>query len=666
MARPPAKSTTSSRKSGKAGARASGKGKKRPRPSTWKGRLLRWGLWSAGLALALFAGVLFYFEREAAAIDISNLNEVPERTQVYDLRGRLVGVLHGENRIFIPISEVPPAFKEALLAREDNRFYEHQGVDWFGVLRAAFRNVREGDIVQGASTLTMQLARNRFALSGKNFQRKIVEAFLSRRIEARYSKDQILEAYLNIVYFGSGQYGLEQASRTYFEKPARALSLGESAMLVGIIRSPNRYSPFRNPEGAVAEMDMVLDRMVETDRLAPAAAVAAKQMPPAIRPPARRNPADSWSMDVIRKELELILDAHNIAEGGLRVFTTLDLDLQKAAEDGLEEHLGAQERASGYSAPTRAAHTAALAGLAAGQEPPEPGYLQGAVVVLDNGTGGIRAMVGGRDVKQSRFNRATQAKRQVGSLFKPFVYTAAFEAGLSPGAALDDGPIRPGEIAGASRSWRPQNSDGTFGGMTPISVGLARSRNTMAVRAGNIAGLPRVREMADRCGLATGIPNYPSVYLGSFECTLRDLTSAYTAFPNRGVRPRPYVVTEIQDRYGRRVYLATFTATPSFSPRAATTTSRMLEAVMRPGGTAAAALARGVDFPAAGKTGTTDNYRDAWFVGYTGLLTAGVWVGFDERNRGLAQGYGSRLSLPVWVKVMRTAKEAGYQLGSLP
>ena len=616
--------------------------------------------------LALFAGILFYFEREAAAIDISNLNEVPERTQVYDLRGRLIGVLHGENRIFIPISEVPAVFKEALLAREDNRFYEHKGVDWFGVLRAAFRNVREGDIVQGASTLTMQLARNRFALSGRNFQRKIVEAFLSRRIEARYSKDQILEAYLNIVYFGAGQYGLEQASRMYFEKPARALNLGESAMLVGIIRSPNRYSPFRNPEGAAAEMNMVLDRMVETDRLAPAAAVVAKQSPPAVRPPSRRNPADSWAMDVIRRELELILDAHNIADGGLRVFTTLDLDLQKAAEDGLEEHLGAMERAPGYNAPTRAAHTAAIAGLAADQEPPEPAYLQGAVVVIDNATGGIRTMVGGRDVRQSRFNRATQAKRQVGSLFKPFVYTAAFEAGLSPGGSLDDGPIRPGEIAGAARNWRPQNADGTYGGMTPIATGLARSRNTMAVRAGNIAGLPRVRQMADRCGLAADIPNYPSVYLGSFECTLRDLTSAYTAFPNRGVRARPYVVTEIQDRYGRRVYLAALTATPSFSPRAAATTSRMLEAVMRPGGTAAAAITRGVDFPAAGKTGTTDNYRDAWFVGYTGLLTTGVWVGFDERNRGLAQGYGSRLSLPVWVKVMRTAKEAGYQFGNLP
>jgi penicillin-binding protein 1A len=202
--------------------------------------------------------------------------------------------------------------------------------------------------------------------------------------------------------------------------------------------------------------------------------------------------------------------------------------------------------------------------------------------------------------------------------------------------------------------------------MTPISVGLARSRNTMAVRAGNVAGIQRVREMAERSGLATGIPHYPSIYLGAFECTLRDLTSAYTAFPNQGVRPRPYVVAEIQDRYGRRVYLATRVASASFSPKAATTTSRMLEGVMRPGGTAAAAITRGVDFPAAGKTGTTDNYRDAWFVGYSGLLTGGVWVGFDERNRGLTQGYGSRLALPVWVKVMRTAKDAGYQFGKLP
>ena len=636
--------------------------RKLPRlPRAWTRRLL----WLAGICLALMAAVLFWFQREAAAIDIRNLNEVPERTQVYDVRGRTIGVLHGENRIFIPITEVPVVFVHALLAREDNRFRVHGGVDWFGVIRAMFRNVREGEVVQGASTLTMQLARNRFDLSGRNLKRKIVEAMLSRRIEQQYSKDQILEAYVNIVYFGSGQYGLEQASRTYFEKPAKDLTAGEAAMLAGLIRSPNRYSPFRNPEGAVQEMNVVLDRMVDTRRITAAEAAAAKANVPVTRPVQRRVLADNWAMDVVRRELDLILDANNITEGGLRVFTTLDLDIQSAAESAMEEHLAGFEQAKGYAAPTRAAHSAALANLPKSAELPEPDYLQGAVVFIDNATGGLRAMVGGRDVKQSKFNRASQAMRQVGSLFKPFVYAAAFEAGLAPGATVDDGPIRPGEIKGAPRSWRPANSDGTYGGMTTLATGLARSRNTVAVRVGNFAGLARVRQMADRTGISADLPKYPAVYLGAFESTLKDLVSAYSAFPNRGARARPYVISEIQDRYGRRVYLATLTASQAMATGAAVTTSRLLEGVIR-GGTGASAESYGVNFAAGGKTGTTDNYRDAWFVGYTGVLTGGVWVGFDERNRGLSQGYGARLALPIWAKVMVAAKNSGYQLGPLP
>lgn len=636
--------------------------RKLPRlPRAWTRRLL----WLAGVCLALMAAVLFWFQGEAAAIDIRNLNEVPERTQVYDVRGRTIGVLHGENRIFIPITEVPVVFVHALLAREDNRFRVHGGVDWFGVVRAAFRNVKEGEVVQGASTLTMQLARNRFELSGRSLKRKIVEAMLSRRIEQQYSKDQILEAYVNIVYFGSGQYGLEQASRTYFEKPAKDMNISEAAMLAGLIRSPNRYSPFRNPEGAVQEMSVVLDRMVDTRRITAAEAAAAKANVPVTRPVQRRVLADNWAMDVVRRELDLILDANNITEGGLRVFTALDLDIQSAAESAMEEHLAGIEQAKGYSAPTRAQHSAVIANLPKSAELPEPGYLQGAVVFLDNATGGVRAMVGGRDVKQSKFNRAFQAQRQVGSLFKPFVYAAAIEAGMPPGATVDDGPIRPGEIKGAPRSWHPSNSDGTYGGMTSLATGLARSRNTMAVRVGNFAGLSRVRQMADRTGISGDLPKFPAVYLGAFESTLRDLVSAYSAFPNRGARARPFVISEIQDRYGRRVYLATMAASQAITPGAAVTTSRLLEGVIRDG-TGAAAGNHGVDFAAGGKTGTTDNYRDAWFVGYTGVLTGGVWVGFDERSRGLSQGYGARLALPIWAKVMVAAKNSGYVLGPLP
>ena len=631
-----------------------------PRP--WLRRML----WCAGFCLSILALLLFWMAREAAAIDVSQLNQVPERTQIYDFRGRTIGVLHGENRIFIPIQDVPLVFREALLAREDNRFYDHGGVDWFGVIRAAIRNVKEGDIVQGASTLTMQLSRNRFELTGRNFKRKLVEAMLSRRLEQHYSKDQILEAYINIVYFGAGQYGLEQASRAYFEKPAKDLTLSESAMLVGLIRSPNRFSPFRDLDGACHEMGMVLDRMVETRRLDQEIANVAKAVIPAIRPPHRRSMADSWSMDLIRNELDLILDSQNITHGGLRVFTTLDLDIQNAAELAMEEHLASFENDKGYSQQTRAQFSTLSAALPKDAPPVQPKYLQGAAVFIDNATGGLRAVVGGRDVRQSRFNRAMQANRQVGSLFKPFVYGAAFEAGLSTSANIDDGPIRSGEIARAPRSWRPQNSDGTFHGMQPISYGLIRSRNTMSVRVGNYAGLERVRAMADRAGIASDIPRFPAIYLGAFESNLRAMVSAYTAFANRGVRPRPHVITEIQDRFGKRVFLTGMVSTRTMSAGAAVATSRILAQVMQPGGTAAGAASYGVDFPCAGKTGTTDNYRDAWFIGYNALLTGGVWVGFDQRDQGLSKGYGARLSMPIWAKVMVAAKQSGYQFGPLP
>ena len=641
--------------------------RRKPEPLPRRHPWLRRGLKLAGVGFAVLAAFLLWAGHKAASIDISQLNHVPERTLVYDFRGRELGVLHGENRVFIPLHEVAPVFIDALLAREDNRFREHGGVDWVGVVRAAFRNAREMGVVQGASTLTMQLARNRFGLSGRTFGRKVVEVMVARRLEARYSKDQILEAYLNVIYFGFGQYGVEQASRAYFEKPARDLNLPEAALLVGLVRSPNRFSPFRNPEGAFKEMGVVLDRMAETGRIARATADAARRAVPHLRPDQRRSLADNWTMDIVRRELDLILDRGNIIEGGLRVFTTLDADLQAAAESSLEQHLASFEDQKGYPFPTRAGFTRSLASLAPGQDPPEPQYLQGAVVVIDNHSGGVRAMVGGRDVRQSRYNRALQARRQVGSLFKPFVYAAAFEAGLSPGQSIDDGPLRPGEIKRAPRRWRPQNSDRTNRGMQPVAFGLVRSRNTMSVRVGDLAGLDRVRALADRAGIASDLPRYPSIYLGSVESSPRDMAAAFAVFPTLGVRPRPFLITEIQDREGRRVFATGATGTPGVIRRdACLHTSRILRQVVQPGGTAGSMVTYGVDFPCAGKTGTTDNYRDAWFAGYTSVLTGVVWVGFDDPDAGLAQGYGSRLALPVWARTMLAARKAGYVFSALP
>lgn len=635
-------------------------------PRGWLRRQVGRLLVLASLALALFAVVLFFFARKAAAIEISALGDLPERTMVFDHRGREIGALHGENRVYITLSEVSPDMIDAVLAREDNRFYDHGGVDWFGVLRSLVRNIEAGEVVQGGSTITMQLARNRFPLGGRTYGRKVLEAMLARRLEARYSKDQILEAYLNVIYFGSGQYGLQQASKTYFEKPASRLNLAESAMLAGLIRSPTTFSPFRNPEGALGEMRDVLDRMAATGRIDDHRAQATKKAVPHVRPESRRRISDTWAMDLTRRELDLFLDPEHVARGGLRVFTALDIDLQIAAEAFLEEHLASFESAARYPFETRAGYAAKLAALPEEENPPEPTYLQGAVVVIDPFSGGIRAMVGGRDPAHSRFNRAWQAKRQVGSLFKPFVYTAAWQRGLQPSHQISDGPLAPGEIAGAARNWQPRNADRTYQGNQPAWWGLVKSRNTMSVRVGNHAGLDNVRKMADLAGLESDPPRFPSIYLGTFESTLRDLTAAYTVFPRGGSRVRPFVISEIQDRDGKLVYRTGSVALPVCSKQSAAATSQILRKVMEPGGTGASATRFGVDFPSAGKTGTTDNYRDAWFVGYTSLLVGGVWVGFDSPRQSLPEAYGSRMAMPVWARLMAAARDAGYLFGPVP
>lgn len=651
-----------------AGKKRGGRGKKK-RALVQKARRRLWigrALLLFALGLAVLAAQLWWFARQAGSHDLSRLAEVPERTQVYDCRGRLIGSLHGENRVFVPLSEVSPYFIDALLAREDSRFYRHRGVDWFGVVRAAVRNVREGGVVQGGSTITMQLARNRYPLGGRTFGRKVVEAMVARRLESRYSKDQILEAYVNVIYFGSGQYGLEQASRAYFEKSARDLNLPEAAMLAGLIRSPNNFSPFRDLDAARGEMAEVLDRMAATRRLEKDRAEAAKRAVPRVRPPERRFINDTWAMDIVRRELSRLLDPEDIARGGLRVFTTLDLDIQTAAERELEEQLAAVESRPGYTRQTRVDYAEILARTPEGESPPAPQYLQGAVVVVDHFSGGIRAMVGGRTPQHSRFNRAWQAERQVGSLFKPFVFTAAWQRGMTPASRVDDGPLRPGEIAGASRGWSPRNADRTHQGMQTAAWGLQRSRNTMSVRVGNHVGLTVARQVARDARLTDSPPAFPSLYLGAFESTVREVTNAYAVFPRGGTWARPFVINEIQERDGTALFRSGVMALPVFSEAAARTTTSVLQGVMAPGGTGAAVAGMGVNYPVAGKTGTTDGFRDAWFVGYNSLLTGGVWVGYDMARHGVPGGYGSQLALPVWAGVMNAARDAGYLFGELP
>jgi penicillin-binding protein 1A len=337
-------------------------------------------------------------------------------------------------------------------------------------------------------------------------------------------------------------------------------------------------------------------------------------------------------------------------DGGLSIYTTLDPSLQNAAQDALETQLSKIEHQANFRHPPKAEY-----------KPPENGegdaampYLEGAVVVIDNSSGGIRALVGGRDYAQSKFNRAlVPANRQVGSAFKPFVYAIAFSHGLLPGAAISDGPIQPGEIDGAG-NWSPANSDGTYGGTMPCSYGLVHSRNTMSVRVGQFAGLDAVQKTANDLGIAQNIPHGPASYIGSFESNLKDLTSAYSVFPNAGVRKQAYIIERIDDQQHKPIYLSAHITSQAIDPGAAWMTSEVMEDVLTKG-TAASARSLGFRLPAAGKTGTTNDYKDAWFVGFTSTLTCGVWVGFDQPTTIVAHGYGAALSLPVWTQVMNKA-----------
>lgn len=594
----------------------------------------------------------------AETFDIREVEQMVERSAIFDMDGNPYSRLRGENRVIVDLNEVSPLFIKALLAREDTRFYKHHGVDPAGIARAIVRNAIRLHVREGASTITQQLARNSFPLGGKNLHRKLLEAFVALRIERNYTKKQILEFYVNRIYFGPGFYGIETASQTYFNKRAANLSLGEAAMLAGLIRGPTRFSPFKNLEGALAQRDAVLDRMVDLKMIKGAQADAAKRAKLDIVKQKPLVTQENYAMDAVMRDLESVLTDEQLAEGGLKIHTTIDPQLEKAAQAAVDNELRKVELRPGYAHPKKSDYTAEMRDA----REPTP-YLQGALIAVDNRTGGIRAIVGGRDFSESNFNRALLSPRQAGSTFKPFVYAAAFARGLSPDTLVDDSPLRPDEMQGAP-GWRPANSDGAYKGLLPAGEGLIQSRNTMSARIGNMAGIDAVQRIAESAGLGK-IPHMPSIYLGAFETTLKDLTTAYAIFPNGGVHRLAYIIERVDDRDGHLLYLANHSAPPAIAPALCAEVSGLLQKVIGRG-TAAGARALGFDKPAAGKTGTTNDYRDAWFVGYTQSLTCGVWVGFDRPEAIMPHGYGSALALPIWVDAMNAASSRKYPAPPLP
>ena len=570
---------------------------------------------------------------------------------VLDAAGGVLGSFYRERRTVVSIDSLPRYVPMAFVAIEDARFFEHEGVDPFRVIGAIRDNVVGGFGASGGSTITMQLARNLFPQQlppgEKSIRRKLAEAKLALEMERKLSKKRILELYLNHIYLGAGAYGIEAAARTYFNKPASRLSILEAATLAGLPQAPSAYNPREHPERAQRRRDRVLDKMAETGVMTREQAENAKAQP-LVLPPPRGAIRAPYFVEQVRRELEARF-GELLYTGGLRIHTGLDPALQETAETALEEHLRRIEGGTygPYRHPTYERFTA---GLAEGEAVTHTPYLQGVVVAMDPGTGTVRALVGGRDFRQSQFNRATQALRQPGSAFKPFVYAAALEKGRSPLYSVSDGPLTIGD-------WSPKNYDGSYGGYVTLRSALRNSRNLATIRLGREVGIEKVRDLAARAGIGTRIPGYPSVYIGAAAVYPMDMIAAYGTFANGGYRVEPRYVVRVEDHEGNLLWQPPQYPQPTVDPGVAwIMTDMMREVVDRGTGYLARDPSVGglsYDIPAAGKTGTTNDNTDVWFVGYTPELLAGVWLGLDNPRTIMSGATGGTLSVPVWARVMR-------------
>jgi penicillin-binding protein 1A len=621
-------------------------------------------LFSLVLVWSLIASCYYLW---ALTFDLTKIGQMSQRSLLYDRYGKVYSLAGGENRQIVPFDKVSNYFVNALISREDARFYEHHGVDPIGIARAAVRNLFLGGIRQGGSTITQQLARNSFPLGGHNLNRKLLEAAMAFRIETELSKEKILELYMNRIYFGPGLYGVESASQAYFNRPASQMTLAQGALLAGLIRSPNHLSPYNNLTGALQQQALVLTRMQELNLITQKDHV--KALHEKIEPPSSRlvHFQNSWAVDAILHELTQVLPAEKIEAGPLHIMTSIDPGLQHTAEKSLALHLEEIEQRSDFQkqhAPHKNKNSTPTKEKDPLQREEKTASLQGALLAIDNSSGGIVAIVGGRDYKTSKYNRATTALRQVGSAAKPFVYEEAFRQGMTPESLVNDAALTSIELPDGFKNYHPQNSDGTFQEWLPASQGLIHSRNTMSVRVGLGAGLKNVATLLEHLGLAEKIPPYPSICLGSFESTLRNITAAYTALATGGERLQPHLIEQITDADGKILFLATRGRLPLLDSTATRTTTSILEKVLTEG-TASRAASLGLKKPAAGKTGTTDHFFDAWFLGFTQGLTCGVWVGFDKPKTIMRGGYGAELALPIWVDFMQSPAADRYPAGEL-
>jgi penicillin-binding protein 1A len=557
---------------------------------------------------AIVSGLFLQILTQLPNVETISVFSPSETTEIYAADGTVLAKLHRkENRYIIPLEKISPMLQKAVVSVEDERFLNHRGIDFQGIIRAAVTNITKKRIEEGGSTITQQLARNLFLTKKKSITRKIAEIVLALQIERRYTKSEILELYLNQIYWGHNTYGIESASLVYFNKHAVDLNLAEASLLAGIIEGPEKFSPHKNMEGAKQRQASVLSKMVELGMITEASANAARKYPLALStetPNKYKFVAPYFTTYVINQLIDKYGE-YTVYNGGLRVYTTLDLNKQRVAENVVSKFL--QEEGETYN------------------------FSQAALVSLDPRTGYIRAMVGGASFEASEFNRAWQSKRQPGSSFKPFIYTAAMEVGVSPGFILEDSPATyevPADEWNPEGKWEPKNFDEKYRGKVTVRQALERSLNIPSVRLIDKIGVGNAVDVAKRMGIKSPLKRALGLTLGISEVTLIEMTSAYGVFANGGIRVEPVAIIKIAGPRGQLIYKHTITEKRVLDKNIAAVMVDMMQGVLLRG----TGVRGNIDRPAGAKTGTTEEFKDAWFIGYVPQLVTGVWVGNDNNE----------------------------------
>jgi len=599
-----------------------------------------------GIGLCILIGILvgviwFYRDELPPTSELKNYT-MRSGSEVYDRNGKMIYLFAFERRKLVSLNELPPYLIDALIVTEDRSFYHHFGIDIPGNIRALFIDLIRMDFSQGASTITQQMARNMFLTLDKKVSRKIKEIILSLRIEQNFTKEEILEIYFNKIFFGGQIYGIETASLYYFGKHAMDLTLPEAALLVGMIQRPNYYEPRKHKDRAVERRNYVLANMLKYDKISQAEYDAAFKSSINPEQTALRHNSSDYFIETIRQYLERKYGTDMLFEGNLKIYTTLDYNLSNYADSILNRHLTNIENSRNYSVK--------LKSLDPNKSDVPTNYLQGGLVLMENKTGYVRAMIGGRSFTHSKFNRMILAKRQPGSAVKPIYYTVAVERGYTPATIINDAQIIFRDNIG--KEWRPQNYTLDYHGFIRMRQAITFSYNLWGVRTVYDIGLTSVSDAFQRFGFEYDATDY-SVALGSYEVVPIQIISAYTAFPNGGFRVKPIFIQRVEDKKGKVLERAKVLQYKVCEEEVAYVMTSMLQSVVS-GGTATAAR-QGYNWQAAGKTGTTDDYRDAWFIGFNKELTCGIWAGFDN-NRSMGSNMaGGNVCAPVWGPVMSKA-----------